>query len=118
MLTLLVGAGTFLPVKVEDARNHKMHSEYGVVTLEAAAAINAARDAGGRVVAVGTTSLRLLESAADATGRLHPFAGETDLFILPGHRFRITDLLTTNFHQIGRAHVCTPVTTAHLVCRL
>lgn len=97
-VTLHVGAGTFLPVKVDDIREHKMHAEYGEVSPDTAAAVNAARDAGGRVVAVGTTALRLLESAASEDGRLAPFAGETDIFIFPGYRFRIVDLLLTNFH--------------------
>ncbi len=97
-LTLHVGAGTFLPVRGGDVANHQMHSERGVVTPEAAAAINAARAAGGRIVAVGTTSVRLLETAADADGRIQPFNGETALFILPGHRFRAVDRMVTNFH--------------------
>ncbi|HET6183959.1 MAG TPA: tRNA preQ1(34) S-adenosylmethionine ribosyltransferase-isomerase QueA [Acetobacteraceae bacterium] len=97
-LTLHVGAGTFLPVRTGDVRAHRMHPERGELSAEAAAAITAARARGGRVVAVGTTSLRLLESAADAAGAVRPFAGETDLFILPGFRFRIADLLLTNFH--------------------
>ena len=97
-LTLHVGAGTFLPVKVEDIAEHRMHAEYGEVSAETAAAVNAARAAGGRVVAVGTTVLRLLESAADEDGTLHPFAGDTDIFISPGYKFRIVDLLMTNFH--------------------
>jgi S-adenosylmethionine:tRNA ribosyltransferase-isomerase len=97
-VTLHVGVGTFLPVRVEDVTEHRMHAERGVITAETAAAINAARAAGGRVVAVGTTSLRLLESAADETGVLHPFSGDTSIFILPGYRFRVTDVLMTNFH--------------------
>jgi S-adenosylmethionine:tRNA ribosyltransferase-isomerase len=97
-VTLHVGVGTFLPVRVEDVAEHRMHAERGIVSAEAAAAINRAREAGGRVVAVGTTSLRLLETAADADGRLRPFAGDTDIFILPGYRFRIVDRLMTNFH--------------------
>ncbi|HEV2548416.1 MAG TPA: tRNA preQ1(34) S-adenosylmethionine ribosyltransferase-isomerase QueA [Stellaceae bacterium] len=97
-LTLHVGAGTFLPVKVADTRDHRMHSEQGFIDAAMAAQINAARDAGGRIVAVGTTSLRLLESAADERGHIGPFAGETDLFITPGYRFRAVDLLLTNFH--------------------
>jgi S-adenosylmethionine:tRNA ribosyltransferase-isomerase len=97
-LTLHVGAGTFLPVKAEDTRDHKMHSEWGFIAAETAERINAARARGGRVVAIGTTSLRLLESAAEADGRLRPFAGETALFITPGYRFRAIDLLLTNFH--------------------
>jgi S-adenosylmethionine:tRNA ribosyltransferase-isomerase len=97
-LTLHVGAGTFLPVKVADTRDHRMHSERGFIDAATAEHINAARAAGGRVVAVGTTSLRLLESAADERGHVQPFAGETDLFITPGYRFRAVDLLLTNFH--------------------
>lgn len=97
-VTLHVGAGTFLPVKVDDTRDHRMHSEIGVVTAEAAEAINAARANGGRVVAVGTTSCRLLESAAGEDGRLKPFDGATDIFITPGYRFRAVDMLMTNFH--------------------
>ncbi|HJS84210.1 MAG TPA: tRNA preQ1(34) S-adenosylmethionine ribosyltransferase-isomerase QueA [Acetobacteraceae bacterium] len=96
-VTLHVGAGTFLPVREECVAAHRMHAERGAITEEAAEAINAARRAGGRVVAVGTTSLRLLESAAGEEG-VHAFDGETDLFILPGHRFRVVDLLMTNFH--------------------
>ena len=97
-LTLHVGAGTFLPVKVEDTRDHKMHSERGLVTPQAAERINGVRAAGGRIVAVGTTSLRLLESAADDNGVLQPFNGATDIFITPGYRFRMVDALMTNFH--------------------
>lgn len=97
-VTLHVGAGTFLPVKVEEVGEHRMHAERGVVGAEAAAAVNAARAAGRRVVAVGTTSLRLLESAADEGGALRPFAGATDIFITPGYRFRVVDVLMTNFH--------------------
>ena len=97
-VTLHVGVGTFLPVRVEDVAEHRMHAERGIVSAEAAAAINRARAAGGRVVAVGTTSLRLLETAADASGLLTAFAGDTDIFILPGYRFRIVDRLMTNFH--------------------
>jgi len=97
-VTLHVGAGTFLPVTAEDPQAHRMHSEYGEISDAAAAAVNEARTAGGRIVAVGTTALRLLESAADQGGRLHAFAGGTDIFILPGYRFRIVDLLLTNFH--------------------
>ncbi|MGF1607327.1 MAG: tRNA preQ1(34) S-adenosylmethionine ribosyltransferase-isomerase QueA [Rhodothalassiaceae bacterium] len=97
-LTLHVGAGTFLPVKAEDTEEHKMHAEFGRITPEAAARLNAVRAAGRRIVAVGTTSLRLLESAADETGRIHPFQAETDIFITPGYRFRGVDVLMTNFH--------------------
>ena len=97
-LTLHVGAGTFLPVKTEHAEDHVMHGEYGILSAQAAASINAARSVGGRIVAVGTTALRLLESAADAHGQVHEFAGETKIFILPGYRFKAVDLLLTNFH--------------------
>jgi S-adenosylmethionine:tRNA ribosyltransferase-isomerase len=97
-VTLHVGAGTFLPVRTDEVAGHRMHAERGEIREEAAAAINAARAAGGRVVAVGTTSLRLQETAAAPDGTLRPFHGETDLFILPGHRFRAVDLLLTNFH--------------------
>ena len=97
-VTLHVGAGTFLPVKTEEVEAHAMHGETGEVTAEAAAAVNAARAAGGRIVAVGTTSLRLLESVAAADGSLAAFTGETRLFILPGYRFKVADLLMTNFH--------------------
>jgi S-adenosylmethionine:tRNA ribosyltransferase-isomerase len=97
-LTLHVGPGTFLPVKVTDPRDHKMHAEWGVLPREAAERVAAARCAGGRVVAVGTTSLRLLESATSEHGEIRPFAGETRLFIMPGYRFRVVDMLLTNFH--------------------
>jgi len=97
-VTLHVGAGTFLPVKVADTRDHKMHSEWGEISPAAAAAINHARANGGRVVAIGTTSLRVLESAADGAGFVHPFRAETDIFITPGYRFKVVDALMTNFH--------------------
>ena len=97
-VTLHVGAGTFLPVKAEDTSAHRMHSEWGDIGAETAAALEAARSAGGRIVAVGTTALRLLETAATEDGRLRPFSGETDLFITPGYRFKAVDLLLTNFH--------------------
>ncbi|MBP0464629.1 tRNA preQ1(34) S-adenosylmethionine ribosyltransferase-isomerase QueA [Roseomonas sp. PWR1] len=97
-VTLHVGAGTFLPMRAEDPRAHRLHAEWGEVTEEAASAINAARAAGGRIVAIGTTALRLLESAAAEDGTILPFRGLTDLFLLPGHRFRTADLLMTNFH--------------------
>ena len=100
-VTLHVGPGTFLPVKTEDPRQHKMHAEWGLVTEEAATRVNAARAGGGRIVAIGTTSLRLLESAAAADGTVREFRGETRLFILPGYRFRAIDLLLTNFHLPG-----------------
>lgn len=97
-LTLHVGAGTFLPVSVDDTRDHKMHSETGIVTPENAHRINETKKNGGRIIAVGTTSLRLLESASDEAGYLHPFTGDTDIFITPGYRFNIVDCLMTNFH--------------------
>ena len=97
-VTLHVGAGTFLPVKVENLADHVMHAEYGEVDAATAEAINAARAAGGRIVCVGTTSLRLLESAAQEDGRVAPFAGGTAIFITPGYRFRAADGLMTNFH--------------------
>ena len=97
-VTLHVGAGTFLRVKVDDVADHHMHPEYGEVSAEVADALNAARAAGGRIVCVGTTSLRLLESAAGEDGVIGPFAGETAIFITPGYRFRAPDMLMTNFH--------------------
>jgi S-adenosylmethionine:tRNA ribosyltransferase-isomerase len=97
-VTLHVGAGTFLPVKGEELSEHKMHAEFGIVTAETAAMLNEARAKGGRLVAVGTTSLRLLESAAAADGLIRPFADETAIFITPGYRFRTADALLTNFH--------------------
>ncbi len=97
-VTLHVGAGTFLPVKADDTKEHHMHSEWGVVSSDVAARLNACRAAGGRVVAVGTTSLRLLESAAAANGEIQHFSGSTDIFITPGYQFRAVDLLMTNFH--------------------
>jgi len=97
-VTLHVGAGTFLPVKVEDTRNHIMHAEVGVIDGAAVEAIARTRVQGGRIVAVGTTSLRLLEAAADEDGRIGPFSGDTNLFITPGYRFKAVDLLLTNFH--------------------
>ena len=97
-LTLHVGAGTFLPVKAEDTANHAMHAEWGRIDEATADALNAARRAGGRLIAVCTTSLRLLESAADEDGTIHPFEGDTAIFITPGYRFRASDGLMTNFH--------------------
>ncbi|MGX1107742.1 MULTISPECIES: tRNA preQ1(34) S-adenosylmethionine ribosyltransferase-isomerase QueA [Bradyrhizobium] len=97
-LTLHVGAGTFLPVKTEETSEHKMHAEWGCISAETASALNAARAKGGRIVAIGTTSLRLLESAANADGAIEPFAAETSIFIAPGYRFRAVDILLTNFH--------------------
>jgi len=97
-VTLHVGAGTFLPVKTDDLSEHKMHAEWGEIDAETAQRLNAARAAGGRIVCVGTTSLRLLESAADADGTIRPFSAETAIFITPGYRFRAADGLMTNFH--------------------
>jgi len=97
-VTLHVGAGTFLPVKVEDIAGHRMHAEWGSVSTETAAALNEARANGGRIVAVGTTSLRLLESAVAGDGTIEAFEGETAIFITPGYRFRAVDILLTNFH--------------------
>lgn len=97
-VTLHVGAGTFLPVKVEDVTTHRMHAEWGEVTDAAAAEIAATRAAGGRIIPVGTTALRLIESAARETGAIAPWRGETDIFIYPGFDFRVTDALMTNFH--------------------
>jgi S-adenosylmethionine:tRNA ribosyltransferase-isomerase len=97
-VTLHVGAGTFLPIRVEDTDDHRMEAERGEITPAAAQAVNAARDAGGRVVAVGSTCLRLLETAADEDGRVRPFSGRTDLFITPGYKFSAVDMLLTNFH--------------------
>lgn len=97
-LTLHVGAGTFLPVKAENTADHRMHSEWGKIDRAAADRLNAARAAGGRLIAVGTTSLRLLESAADDEGMIRPFEGDTAIFITPGYRFRAVDGLMTNFH--------------------
>ena len=98
MLTLHVGAGTFLPVKVDDTADHKMHAEWGTISVEAAARLNAVRANGGRVIAVGTTSLRLLESAARDDGTIEAFVGDTAIFITPGYRFKGIDGLMTNFH--------------------
>ncbi len=97
-VTLHVGAGTFLPVKVDDVADHRMHPEYGEVSGATAAALNAVRAAGGRIVCVGTTSLRLLESATGEDGVIRPWADETAIFITPGYRFRAADVLMTNFH--------------------
>ena len=98
LVTLHVGAGTFLPVKTENTGGHRMYAEWGEISAATAAALNAARTAGGRIVAAGTTALRLLESAAGPDGKLAAFTGETALFITPGYRFRAVDLLLTNFH--------------------
>src|SRR4051795_3052983 len=97
-LTLHVGAGTFLPVKVQETSEHRMHAEWGSISAATAGALNAARARGGRIIAVGTTSLRLLESAATEDGTIQPFDGETSIFITPGYRFRPVDILLTNFH--------------------
>ena len=97
-VTLHVGAGTFLPVKADDTAEHKMHAEFGVVTAETAAALNAVRAKGGRIVAVGSTALRTLETAAGDDGMIREFAGDTAIFITPGYRFRAVDLMMTNFH--------------------
>ncbi len=97
-VTLHVGAGTFLPVRAEDTDEHQMHSEYGEVSTETAFALNAVKSRGNKVVAVGTTSLRLMESASDEFGTLKPFHGDTDIFITPGYRLRFVDRLLTNFH--------------------
>lgn len=98
LVTLHVGAGTFLPVKAEDTAGHRMHSEWGTISRDTADALNAARARGGRIVAVGTTSLRLLESATAEDGTIEPFIGETAIFITPGYCFRAVDILLTNFH--------------------
>ena len=97
-VTLHVGAGTFLPVKVDDVTTHKMHAEWGEVTPEAAAEITATKQAGGRIIPVGTTALRLIETAARTTGQVQAWRGPTDIFIYPGFRFAVTDALMTNFH--------------------
>ena len=97
-LTLHVGAGTFLPVKVDDTNDHKMHSEWGQIDNATACRLNAVQAKGGRLIAVGTTSLRLIESAADDNGVIHPFSGDTDIFITPGDRFKAICGLMTNFH--------------------
>jgi S-adenosylmethionine:tRNA ribosyltransferase-isomerase len=97
-VTLHVGPGTFLPVKSENVEEHRMHAEYGAVSETTAKALNDARRTGGRIVAVGSTSLRLIESAADESGAIHPFAAETSIFITPGYRFRAADAMLTNFH--------------------
>ncbi|RWL43811.1 MAG: tRNA preQ1(34) S-adenosylmethionine ribosyltransferase-isomerase QueA [Mesorhizobium sp.] len=97
-VTLHVGAGTFLPVKADDTADHRMHTETGSVDAEIAAALNAAKSRGGRIICVGTTSLRLLESAARDDGRIEPWSGPTDIFITPGYQFRTADMLMTNFH--------------------
>jgi len=97
-VTLHVGAGTFLPVKADDTADHRMHAETGRIDAATAAALNAARAAGGRIIAIGTTALRLLESAVDDDGGVRAFDGDTSIFITPGYRFRVVDALFTNFH--------------------
>ena len=113
-VTLHVGAGTFLPVKAEDVSDHKMHSEWGEIDVPTAAALNGARERGGRIVAVGTTSARILESAADDEGRVRPFRGETSIFILPGDRFRAVDALVTIFICRARPSSCWSAPSADL----
>lgn len=97
-LTLHVGAGTFLPVKTDDTENHKMHAEYGIISQQTCDIINKAKKEGRRIIAVGTTSVRLLETASDENGILHPYCKETNIFITPGYKFKIIDLIITNFH--------------------
>jgi S-adenosylmethionine:tRNA ribosyltransferase-isomerase len=97
-VTLQVGPGSFLPVKTDDPDDHRMHAEFGSVGAATANALNAARRAGGRIVPVGSTALRLIESAAADDGTIRPFSGETAIFITPGHRFRAADAMLTNFH--------------------
>ena len=97
-VTLHVGAGTFLPVKAEDTDDHKMHAEWGTVSPDVAQALNEARAKGGRIIATGTTSLRILETATDDAGIVHAFSGDTSIFITPGYRFKAIDILLTNFH--------------------
>ena len=97
-VTLHVGGGTFLPVKVDDTTDHVMHSEWGEVTEQTVEAVNRARRDGGRVIAAGTTALRLLETASDEAGQLHKWVGDTDIFITPGYKWRQVDGLITNFH--------------------
>lgn len=100
-VTLHVGGGTFLPVKVDDTDHHKMHAEFGIITPEVANRLNQAKRDGRRIISIGTTSLRLLETAADDHGFLHPFEGETSIFITPGYRFKFIDVMFTNFHLSG-----------------
>ena len=97
-VTLHVGLGTFRPVKVEDVTKHHMHTEYYEITPDSAEKINAAKASGGRVICVGTTSCRTIESAADEMGVVHPGSGDTDIFIYPGYSFKVLDCLITNFH--------------------
>ncbi len=98
IVTLHVGAGTYLPMKAENTEEHKMHAEWGEISVATAQKINDTREAGGRIVAIGTTSLRLLESAVDRDGKVMPYNAETDIFITPGYQFRVVDVLLTNFH--------------------
>ena len=100
-ITLHVSGGTFLPVKVDDTDNHQMHAEFGIITKEIAEKINRFKQEGRRIITVGTTSLRLLESATDEEGIVHPFEGETRIFITPGYRFKAIDAMFTNFHLSG-----------------
>lgn len=100
-VTLHVGGGTFLPVKTDDTDKHKMHAEFGILTQEVADKINTAKKQGRRIVTIGTTSLRLLESATDSNGIVHAFEGETSIFITPGYKFKATDVMFTNFHLSG-----------------
>ena len=97
-VTLHVGPGTFLPVHVDDTAEHRMHAEHGTVSAETAEALNAVKASGNRIVAVGSTALRLIESAASDDGAIRPFSGETALFITPGYRFKAVDVMLTNFH--------------------
>lgn len=97
-VTLHVGPGTFLPMKADNTQDHVMHSEWGIVTMAVANALNAVHEQGGRIICVGTTSLRLIESAARDDGKVYPFEGNTDIFITPGYQFKVTDVLMTNFH--------------------
>src|SRR5258707_8251126 len=113
LITLHVGAGTFLPVKADDTSGHRMHAEWGTISRAAADALNTARAKGGRIVAVGTTSLRLLESATAEDGMIEPFTGETAIFITPGYRFRGGAFQQPQRGEIRRAHGCTPVTPIH-----
>ena len=97
-ITLHVGAGTFLPMRVDNISDHRMHAERGEISAATAAAINATRKAGGRIVAIGTTCVRLLETAVNEDGTVNPYAGRTSIFLTPGHRFRAVDVMLTNFH--------------------
>lgn len=97
-LTLHVGAGTFLPVKADDTADHKMHAEWGQLSAETAEILNRVKSQGGKIVAVGTTAARLLETAADHAGKIHAFSGDTRIFMTPGYKFKVVDILQTNFH--------------------